>query len=154
MNSKLLPKGKFLLTGFTLFFVLLTGFGGKSAENKQSNNSFKQAPEITKHTLWNREPAQDWISGFPVGNGRLGSIIQGFPNDLFIINEDTLWESPKPRDILGAHQHLEEIRRLIAEESYVEAEALVEGKFLIQRGSLAAAPAAEGIRHGLALARA
>ncbi len=76
-------------------------------------------------TLWYRRPAVRWVEALPVGNGRLGAMVFGGVGvERLQLNEDTLWsgsrsswDNPKARDLLP------EIRRLIADERYVEADA-------------------------------
>jgi hypothetical protein len=75
--------------------------------------------------LWYRGPAAAWVEALPVGNGRLGAMVFGtLGRERLQLNEDTLW-SGGPRDWNNpeAAAVLPEIRRLIAEGRYVEADA-------------------------------
>ncbi len=77
----------------------------------------------TDLTLWYKTPAQQWITALPVGNGRLGAMVfGGIQQERLQINEDTLW-SGAPRDWSDSQalQALPEVRRLIFEERYAEA---------------------------------
>jgi alpha-L-fucosidase 2 len=74
--------------------------------------------------LWYRRPAREWVEALPVGNGRLGAMVfGGIGRERLQLNEDTLW-SGGPRDWNNprAREALTEIRRLIFEEKYVEAD--------------------------------
>ena len=82
------------------------------------------------NTLWNKQAATKWVDGFPIGNGRLGMIIQGHLNEEFVINEDSLWVAPENRTIEGSHTQLAELKKLIAQEKYTAAESLVEQKMI------------------------
>ncbi|RAP73577.1 glycosyl hydrolase family 95 catalytic domain-containing protein [Paenibacillus montanisoli] len=71
-------------------------------------------------------PARVWTEALPIGNGRLGAMIfGGIENELLQLNEDTLWSGPgegwNNPEALAA---LPEVRRLLAEERYVEADQM------------------------------
>jgi len=48
--------------------------------------------------LWYRKPAEKWVDGLPIGNGRLGAmVLGGVPEERIFLNEDTLWSGfPAP----------------------------------------------------------
>jgi len=76
--------------------------------------------------LWYRQPAGVWTDALPVGNGRLGAMVfGGIETERLALNEDTLWSgSPKPWNNRDAKKVLPEVRRLVEEEKYHEADAL------------------------------
>ena len=82
--------------------------------------------------LWYAMPAASWNEALPVGNGRLAGMVFGNTGrERIQLNEDTLWAgAPYQRDILGAHRHLPEIRRLLFAGRYVEAQAMVNREFI------------------------
>ena len=82
--------------------------------------------------LWYAMPAASWNEALPVGNGRLAGMVFGNTGrERIQLNEDTLWAgAPHQRDILGAHRHLPEIRRLLFAGRYVEAQAMVNREFI------------------------
>lgn len=82
------------------------------------------ATEKNPDVLWFRQPAANWNEALPLGNGRLGAMIFGGVNEeRFQLNEDTLWSgAPQDYNRLGASNHLAEIRRLIADQQFAEAE--------------------------------
>lgn len=66
--------------------------------------------------LWYRQPAKDWNEALPVGNGRLGAMLFGRPEqELMQLNESSLWTggpanlNPNP----AAPTYLPEVRRLL-----------------------------------------
>jgi alpha-L-fucosidase 2 len=66
--------------------------------------------------LWYRQPAKDWNEALPVGNGRLGAMLFGRPEqELMQLNENSLWTggpanlNPNP----AAPTYLPEVRRLL-----------------------------------------
>lgn len=82
--------------------------------------------------LWYNKPALEWVEALPIGNGRLGAMIFGDPSQEHVqINEDTIWRG-KPHDYAheGAHNYLEEIRRLLFEGKQREAEVLAAEEFM------------------------
>ncbi|MCX7046384.1 MAG: glycoside hydrolase family 95 protein [Candidatus Sumerlaeota bacterium] len=83
------------------------------------------APE-NPWTLWYRQPAQAWTEAMPVGNGRLGGMVfGGVAEERIQLNEDTMWSgSPYDCDNPDALAALPEIRRLLFEGKYAEAQAL------------------------------
>jgi alpha-L-fucosidase 2 len=86
--------------------------------------------EVASHlTLWYRRPAQQWVEALPVGNGRLGAMVfGGIERDRLQLNEDTLWSGgPRDWNNPNAPKALAEVRRLIAEERYVEADRAARG---------------------------
>ncbi|MFT3746560.1 MAG: glycoside hydrolase family 95 protein [Pyrinomonadaceae bacterium] len=91
------------------------------AESKASNLS-----------LWYRRPAKVWTEALPIGNGRLGAMIfGGIEGERIQLNEDTLWGGspydPINPEALGA---LPEVRKLVFEGKYKEAEALIQAKMM------------------------
>ncbi len=83
--------------------------------------------------LWYAMPAASWNEALPVGNGRLAGMVFGNTGrERIQLNEDTLWAgAPHQRDILGAHRHLPEIRRLLFAGRYVEAQEMVNRELFI-----------------------
>lgn len=76
--------------------------------------------------LWYPEPADVWVKALPIGNGRVGAMIfGGTAHERFQLNEDSLWSGgPQDADNPEALKHLPEVRRLLREGKYEEAEAL------------------------------
>ncbi|MFD2134199.1 glycoside hydrolase N-terminal domain-containing protein [Novosphingobium resinovorum] len=82
--------------------------------------------------LWYRRPAKEWIEALPLGNGRIGAMVfGGVAEERLQLNEDTLWgggpydpANPQARDALP------QVRRLIFEGRYDEAQALAKDKVM------------------------
>ena len=76
--------------------------------------------------LWYRQPAAFWTEATPIGNGRVGAMVfGGVEHERIQLNEDSLWSGePQDADNPGALEHLEEVRRLLFEGKYTEAERL------------------------------
>lgn len=82
--------------------------------------------------LWYEQPAKQWVEALPIGNGRLGAMIYGDPiNEVIQLNENTLWAgSPNRNDNPDAKAALPEIRRLIFEGKYKEAQDLANSSII------------------------
>ncbi len=74
--------------------------------------------------LWYEQPAKQWVEALPVGNGRLGAMVFGDPgNEVIQLNENTLWAGgPNRNDNPNAKEALPEVRKLIFEGKYKEAQ--------------------------------
>lgn len=82
--------------------------------------------------LWYAQPAKEWLEALPLGNGRLGAMISGgVPQETLSLNEGTLWAGgPHCYDSQEGRAALPAIRRLIAEQQWQEAQALIDAKFM------------------------
>lgn len=78
------------------------------------------------HRLWYRKPAAEWTQALPVGNGRIGAMVfGGLEVERLQLNEDTLWSGGPYNPVNpAAREGLPEVRRLIAEGRYAEAQDL------------------------------
>lgn len=88
--------------------------------------------ERNQWVLWYRQPARNWNEALPLGNGRLGAMVfGGVTKERLQLNEDTMW-SGYPYDPTNpdALHYLAEIRRLIFEGKYREAEQLADQKVM------------------------
>jgi alpha-L-fucosidase 2 len=82
--------------------------------------------------LWYLHPAKQWVEALPVGNGRLGAMVYGDPiKEVIQLNENTVWAGqPNRNDNPDAKEALPEVRKLIFEGKYKEAQDLVNQKFI------------------------
>ncbi|HEX8061485.1 MAG TPA: glycoside hydrolase family 95 protein, partial [Cyclobacteriaceae bacterium] len=77
--------------------------------------------------LWYRQPAANWNEGLPVGNGRLAAMVFGNPaKERLQLNEETVWAGGPGNNIPNTNfkASLPEVRRLLFEGKYEEAQAL------------------------------
>ena len=96
-----------------------------SAGEVQLTGSAAPPPEAL--SLWYRQPAKQWVEALPVGNGRLGAMVfGGLERERLQLNEGTLWTGG-PYDPVNpsAKGALPEVRRLIFEGKYKEADRLI-----------------------------
>jgi len=104
-----------------LSLILLAGVVGSTSLPAQS------APAGASDTLWYKAPASQWIEALPVGNGRLGAMVfGGTASDRLQLNDITVWSGgPQPNaNRPDGWTHLAEIRKVIREGRYAEAEKL------------------------------
>lgn len=66
--------------------------------------------------FWYSKPAANWNEALPIGNGFLGAMLFGVPNEERIaLNEDSVWYGgPRDRNNPDAKAHLQEIREAIS----------------------------------------
>lgn len=84
------------------------------------------------HRLWYNQPAQTWTQALPVGNGVIGGMVFGTPAVEHIqLNEETIWAG-QPNNVVNpnAKEALPEVRRLIFEGKYKEAQDLANAKVM------------------------
>lgn len=109
-----------------LLFILFTFLACNHRQEPSAIN-----PSLT---LWYEQPASVWTEALPLGNGRLGAMVYGrTANEIIQFNEETLWTG-QPHDYAnpGAHNYLEELRRLLWEGNQDEAEELGNKHFMSQ----------------------
>lgn len=82
--------------------------------------------------LWYKNPASDWVEALPIGNSSLGCMVFGGVGEERIqLNEKSMWSgSPQDADNPEAKAALPEIRKLLFEGKYAEAERLASEKLI------------------------
>ena len=85
-----------------------------------------------RYRLWYDQPAQTWTQALPIGNGVMGGMVFGTPAVEHIqINEETIWAG-QPNNVVNpnAKEALPEVRRLIFEGKYKEAQDLANARVM------------------------
>ena len=85
-----------------------------------------------EYRLWYNQPAQTWTQALPIGNGVMGAMVYGTPAvEHLQINEETIWAG-QPNQVVNpsAKDALPEVRRLIFEGKYKEAQELANQKVM------------------------
>jgi alpha-L-fucosidase 2 len=82
--------------------------------------------------LWYDAPATKWVEALPVGNGRLGAMVFGTPGEEKIqLNEETVWTGHPNNNVNpNALAALPEVRRLLFEKKWPEAQKLVDANIM------------------------
>lgn len=85
--------------------------------------------------LWYRQPAANWNEALPLGSGTLGMMVfGGTEQEILQLNEETLWSGyPAQWDNPQCLKHLEEMRSLLFQRRYSEAQDLC-GRYLVCQG--------------------
>lgn len=107
--------------------ILLLGiifFLPSSAQDKQK-----------KLKLWYRQPALQWDHAMPIGNGRLGAMVfGGVQSEKIVLNEESIWSHDgEYSDSKGAYKYVKEIRQLLFNGNFEEAEKLAAEKVMDDR---------------------
>lgn len=72
--------------------------------------------------LWYNSPGSDFRSSLPIGNGRLGALVQGSISEKIIINENSVWSGPfQDRINPGSLEGFPKARKLLTENNYTGA---------------------------------
>jgi alpha-L-fucosidase 2 len=82
--------------------------------------------------IWMNKPAENWNEALPVGNGSLGAMIfGGIERERFQLNEESVWTGKSGWDANPlARKALPEVRRLLFEGKYREAEKLAQADIM------------------------
>ncbi len=107
--------------------TMLLGQQSPDLFNNIQNKSFDPAT-----LLWYNAPAKIWDDALPVGNGRLGAMIFGDPeNERIQFNEETYWSGgPYSSVVAGGAKYLPEVQDLVFKEKWLEAQKLFGRKLM------------------------
>ena len=91
----------------------------------------KEIVEKDQQILWYKQPAANWMQALPVGNGRLGAMVFGDPqNERIQLNEDSMWAGgPDWGNSKGTKDDLIEIREMLKDGKNHEVDKLIVDKF-------------------------
>ena len=88
-------------------------------------------PEVR---LWYNEPASNWNEALPIGNGRLGAMVFGGTDQEHLqLNEESVWTRQGSYQNSDGSQAIPEVRKLLFEGEYREAQDLVVKDLLQKR---------------------
>ena len=90
----------------------------------------QSSERIADLKLWYTAPAADWNEALPIGNGRLGAMIFGNPAiEHLQLNEETVWGGGPHNNVYPEFAPVvKEVRKLIFEGKYAEAQKLADTK--------------------------
>ncbi|RAJ87344.1 alpha-L-fucosidase 2 [Chitinophaga dinghuensis] len=88
--------------------------------------SLHAAPPDSLLKLWYKQPASQWVEALPLGNGRIGAMVfGGVQTEELQLNEATIWSgTPRNGNNPQAKELLPQVRQLLKEEKYMEADKL------------------------------
>jgi len=91
----------------------------------------------TSSMLYLQRPAQNWVDGFPIGNGLLGGMVSGNPsNDCIGLNHNQLWRRSVERRRIKVADKLPEFRRLFLAGRFEEAGQLMDKDIMSTGGKM------------------
>lgn len=101
-------------------------------QTQMSEAATLSAPLADPLTLWYRQPATVWTEALAIGNGRLGAMVfGGITKERLQLNEDTLWSGGPYNPVNPeAKAALPQVRALIAQGRFAEAEAVVNARIM------------------------
>jgi alpha-L-fucosidase 2 len=96
--------------------------------------SFGQANLPGYLSLWYNKPAEQWTEALPIGNGSLGGMIfGGIGEERVQLNVKSLWSGSRTvTDKPGAASYLPQVRRLLFEGKYAEAQRMTEENMMAE----------------------
>ena len=117
--------------GFFIFLIFLL-HGAVWAQQKDIAKSISDTTFDPTTLLWYNAPAQIWNDALPVGNGRLGAMIFGNPeNERIQFNEETYWSGgPYSSVVTGGAKYLPQVQDLVFKENWLEAQKLFGRKLM------------------------
>ena len=91
-----------------------------------------QTEPQTDLRLWYEQPAGEWTEALPIGNGRLGAMVFGRPNNECIqLNEESLWAGSQiNNNNPKARENLKQVQQYIIDGQIEKAAALAEKSIL------------------------
>lgn len=86
--------------------------------------------------IWFKQPATGFDQSLVLGNGRIGAMVfGGTEEERIILNEESMWSGSRAENsIPGGHKNLPEIRKLLSEEKFEEANKLTRESFKVKNG--------------------
>jgi len=100
----------------------------KSASNTTPAVTASKAPfeGNPATTVWFNQPGKGFDQSLVLGNGRIGAMVfGGVDEERIVLNEESVWSGSRgENNVSGGYQYLPEMRRLLAEEKFTEANAL------------------------------
>lgn len=92
---------------------------------------FAQQPANNPMRLWYNKPAANWNEALPIGNGRLAAMVFGdVQNERLQLNEETIWAGEPGNNIIpNVYEPIQQIRKLLFEGKYKEAQQLSDATF-------------------------
>jgi alpha-L-fucosidase 2 len=89
---------------------------------------------FAQNVLWYKQPANVWEEALPIGNGRLGGMVFGrIEYERIQLNEESVWTGSRTvTDKPDAYRFLPEVRRLLFEGKYAEAQEITEREMMVK----------------------
>lgn len=113
---------------FSILFFNLVALGQQESISQSIQNKTFDPSTL----LWYEAPAKIWNDALPVGNGRVGAMVFGNPdNERIQFNEETYWSGgPYSSVVKGGAKYLPEVQDLVFKEKWLEAQKLFGSKLM------------------------
>ena len=87
-------------------------------------------------TVWFNQPGKGFNQSLVIGNGRVGAMVfGGLDEERIVLNEESVWSGSRAENAIpGGYTKLPEIRQLLAEEKFNEANQLTREAFKVKNG--------------------
>ncbi|MCC5613386.1 glycoside hydrolase family 95 protein, partial [Nostoc sp. CHAB 5834] len=108
---------------------------GMERQSEQSENYEPSAETLTRwnKSFWYKSPAKQWTEALPLGNGRIGAMLfGGIDKEEILINENSVIAGlPVPVDNLKGPEIINQVRELIFQGKYFEAQGKCKNELLL-----------------------
>lgn len=86
--------------------------------------------QTDRNQLWYDKPAANWNEALPIGNGFIGGMVFGsLEKERIQLNESTIWAGgPNSNIDTAAKANIDEVRRLLAQKKYIEAQTVANNR--------------------------
>lgn len=87
-----------------------------------------------KVELWYEQPAKEWMSSVPIGNGRIGAMVfGGIEEETIALNESSMWSGQydENQEIPFGKERMNELRKLFFEGKYKKEIKLLENFYMV-----------------------
>lgn len=114
----------FAAAAWTLTFSLA------HAQQRHTVKKINRAYDGRRYKLWYNKPAERWTEALPLGNGFIGGMVFGnVQNERIQLNESTIWGGGPNNTIdSGARPYINQVRTLLDEKKYEQAQQLANSK--------------------------
>lgn len=113
------------------FAAALLIFSSVQAQQKTHSGRKDSIPDSSgRYKLWYNQPAKNWNEALPLGNGFIGGMVFGdVKNERIQLNESTIWGGGPNNTIdSNARPYINQVRQLLAEKKYAEAQEIANSK--------------------------
>lgn len=115
----------------TVLFFFLAGMIFFSCTTQDTSEEYE------KLKLWYEKPAYNWNEALPIGNGRIGAMVFGRTGlERIQLNEETVWAGGPNNNVTAeSGEGLDQVRKLLFEEKFVEAQAFADQHMMPKKNS-------------------
>jgi alpha-L-fucosidase 2 len=119
-----------------ILFSLMLGLSFSALAQKHKPSVRYTEHDTQRYRLWYNKPAANWNEALPLGNGIIGGMVFGTTaQERIQLNEGTIWGGGPNNNLdSAAAPHVAEVRALLAQKKYTEAQQ-VANQFLGPKGN-------------------